>query len=62
MRIIHAHDVVTDQVIYIEAAGDAGEEPATLDGKTICDGSTFLETDTKKVKIYNESSETWKEW
>ena len=62
-RIIESRWVITDEVMYIGAAGDAENKPTTLArGAKIADGSWYMETDTKKVKIYNESSESWKEW
>lgn len=37
------------------------EKPFTVGGKTIANGSVFIEIDTGKIYFFDIDSETWKE-
>lgn len=37
------------------------DKPTTIEGKTIANGSVFIEIDTGKVFMYDLSTQTWKE-
>ena len=57
MRFI-VERVIGDGMLYIEAAGLSTDSKPT---GTIITGSLFLEADTGKVFVYDETSETWTE-
>lgn len=37
------------------------DKPTVIEGKTIANGSVFIEIDTGKVFMYDLSTQTWKE-
>lgn len=55
MRVI-VDRIMVDNVHYIEAAGTSEENKPTVN---ICGGSTFIETDTGDVFVFNETAHTW---
>lgn len=40
----------------------AGSDEETKPTEGICDGSVYIATDTKKVYLYDEANETWRQW
>lgn len=49
-------------VITVELRGlSTDKKPTTINGKTIDNGSQFIEIDTGKVFLYDLDSKTWKE-
>lgn len=56
MRIIEDRPFTTDGKHYIEAAGSSSETKPTTD---IVTGSLFLESDTGKMYVFDETSTEW---
>lgn len=49
------------QTTYCELRGlSTDTKPTKINGKTIGNGSVFIETDTQKLFFYDETSQTWK--
>lgn len=48
------------QILYGELRGlSTDTKPTEFEGKTIGNGSVFVETDTQKLFFYNETSQEW---
>ena len=72
-RITDSHVVISDEVMYVEYAGESTDEKPTIFGHAmniingesvmkdiaISTGSVFLEVDTGDVYLFSENDESW---
>lgn len=72
-RITESHMVVTDEVAYVEYAGESTDTKPMIFGQmitvvngaqvmkdiAIATGSVFLEVDTGDVYLFSEADKTW---
>lgn len=54
MRILYDR-IMVDDLHYKQLAGDSSETKPT----GLCDGSSFIETDTGKVFVFSEKNQEW---